>query len=645
MTGFAGWITWADSSGSARHPLKDHARRFDAALESPLAETAVHWCEGGVLLTHRQAITAPEDRGDHQPRASETAPFVLLFDGYLINRNDLIRDLHLPPAAKSWPDSALALAALEAWEEKAAARLLGDFAFALWDRAKRRLLLARDALGTRPLYYHEGEGFLAFATNPRVLLALPGVPKTLNEARFIRFLVDGLAEPGEGMYAAITPLPAAAYAVAMAGRVQTTRYWAPDFDRRLILKSDDEYVEAATALLDQAVAACLRVEGPVVSSLTGGFDSATVAITALKFLPDQRLSTITSVTAPGVPVAQRPGAFSDERPYIDAVLAQYPGIDAHFVSGSELHHWDTHWQELFLRSGVPWRNIMNLGWMVPARDTARELGARVLLTGNSGNLTLSWDGSNAVPTAVREGRWGYAWREVRASARLTGRGYLRAIWNHVVMPHLSRAAISKVSQWRGGAPVVPLSDYTALNPDFFSQPDVAAILAGLDRQQALSPTEQRRRSLAYAQSANEVVGLGRAVHGLEQRSPLADRRLLEFCFSLPDAQYRKDGISRRLVRRVMGNRLPAKVLDNTKRGFQCPEYFHRMGQQRDELAAALADLEHSPLANRLLDLPRLRKLMAEWPDSVETASPIYLTVLHRGLHYGSFFRWLEGGNR
>lgn len=645
MTGFAGWITWAEPPASAPHLLDDHSRRFDAALDSPIAEPAVHWQEGGVLLTHRQAITAPEDRGDRQPRTSDTAPFVLLFDGYLINRADLIRDLRLAADARFWPDSALALAALEAWGDQAVARLLGDFALALWDRANRRLLLARDVIGSRPVYYHQGEGFLAFATTPRALLALPGVPKTLNEARFIRYLVDAPARPGEGFYAAITPLPAAALAVATAADLRVTTYWTPDFNRRLVFKSDADYEAAARELLDQAVAACLRVEGPPVVTLTGGFDSTAVAVTALKFLPEGRLTTITSVSDPDVPVASRHGAISDERPYVEAFLERYPQVDAHFVSGSGLHHWDTHWQELFLRSGVPWRNIMNLGWMAPARDKARDLGARVLITGNLGNLTLSWDGRNAVPTAAREGRWGYALRELRAISRRTGRSFAREFWRYIVAPHLSRATLSTINQWRGGGAVVPLANYTPLNPDFLDQPDVAEMLGDYDRPQSLSPIAQRRGILAFAQSANEIIGLGRAVYGLEQRSPLADRRLLEFCFALPDSQYMQDGIPRRLVRRVVGDQLPPKVLNNTKRGFQCPEYFHRMGLQREELEAALANLEHSPLANRLLDVPRLRKLMAEWPDSAEAASPAYFAVLHRGLHYGSYFRWLEGGNR
>ncbi len=645
MTGFAGWIGWNAPGGTAVS-LGDHARRFDAALESAFAQTAKHWQQDGVLLSSRTAITAPEDRDDRQPRVAAVSPYVLLFDGYLVNREELIGDLRLSPEARLWPDSALALSALEAWGEAGIARLLGDFAVALWDRAARRLVLARDAIGTRPVYYHQGNGFTAFATTPRALLALPDVPKTLNEARFVRHLLDAPAAPDDGFYAAITPVPAASRASVTATGVRVAPYWVPDFDRRLVLKSDADYVEAATALLDQAVAACLRLEGPAVAPLTGGFDSTAIVVTALKFLPaDRRLTTITSITDPGIPLSGLPGAVGDERPYVEAFLARYPGIDAYFVSGSGLHYWDTHWREMFMRSGVPWRNIMNLGWLAPARDKARDLGARVLLSGNFGNLTFSWDGRNAVPAAARAGQWGYALREVRAAARRTGRSFAREFWRYVVAPHLPRAAVSGINRLRGRTPSEAPVNYTPVNPDWLGQADIADFLGEVERPQALSPGEQRRRIFGYTQSTSEIVGLGRAVHGLEQRNPLVDRRLLEFCFALPDDQYLQDGIPRRLARRVLAGRVPPMLLNNTRQGRQCPEYFHRMNLQREELAQTLADLEHSPLANRLLDLPRMRRLMADWPQSADRATPHYFAVLHRGLHYGSFFRWLEGGNR
>ncbi len=645
MTGFAGWIAWGAEGDAAPDLLSAHARRFAMALDSPLAEAPEHWQQDGVLFTHRASRTAPEDAADYQPRVSHDAPFLLLFDGYLANRADLIQALALPTEAAAWPDSALTLAALEKWGEGAALRLIGDFALALWDRQQRRLLLARDTGGTRPLYYHRGDGFLAFATNPRALLALPDVPRTLNEARFALHLVDGTAAPGDSFYAAIRQVPAAHYARMTATTTAVHSYWELDYHRRLSFKTDAEYINTARALLDQAVAAALRIEGPPVAALTGGLDSTAVALTALKFLPGGRLTTVTSVPDDGVPVGSRPGSYTDERPYIEALARANPGLTPLLVPASGPHHWDAHARELFLRTGVPWRNIMNLGWIGASQDRARSLGARVLLTGFVGNITLSWDGRNVLPDYVRRGRLAYPWREVRAIARRSGNGVLREIWRNILAPLLPRTVLARIAALRGQVPPLPYTDYSALHPDLLAQPQQTEVLHQFERVGAFPSAVLRRLAFENWQSSAEFVGLGRAAHGLEQRGPLGDRRLLEFCFAVPDTQYLRNGVHRRLARQVLADRLPPIVLNNPARGFQCPEYFYRMQAQRTALAETLEDLEYSPLANRLLNVPRLRALMDAWPTSAADAPPAYMAVLHRGLHYAQFLRWLEGGNR
>ena len=145
------------------------------------------------------------------------------------------------------------------------------------------------------------------------------------------------------------------------------------------------------------------------------------------------------------------------------------------------------------------------------------------------------------------------------------------------------------------------------------------------------------------QSALQATGLVRALHGFEVRDPMADRRLLEFCFSLPDSLYLQGGVTRLLARRVTADRLPGEVVNNRKRGMQCPEYLHRMSMVRPFLGERLEELEASPLAQRLLDLKRMKALLSNWPN--RPASPEHLIVLHRGLHFGAFLRWIETGRQ
>ena len=122
---------------------------------------------------------------------------------------------------------------------------------------------------------------------------------------------------------------------------------------------------------------------------------------------------------------------------------------------------------------------------------------------------------------------------------------------------------------------------------------------------------------------------------------MAARRLLEFCLSLPDSLYLKDGVSRRLARLVTADRLPTEIVNNPRRGLQCPEYLYRLNGLRPLLAEHLEQLEKSSLAGQLLDLRRMKALLSQWPS--DHWHPEYLTVLHRGLHFGQFLLWAEGG--
>ena len=133
--------------------------------------------------------------------------------------------------------------------------------------------------------------------------------------------------------------------------------------------------------------------------------------------------------------------------------------------------------------------------------------------------------------------------------------------------------------------------------------------------------------------------------GVEMRDPMADLDLLEFCFATPDDQYLRAGRTRWLARRVLADRLPPQVIDETRRGFQCPEFLHRMTLQREAIVEGVATLERSPLASRVLDIARMKRLAADWPrDAASTGFGDYGGMLNRGLHFGRFLRWIEGGN-
>src|SRR5262249_31332496 len=149
------------------------------------------------------------------------------------------------------------------------------------------------------------------------------------------------------------------------------------------------------------------------------------------------------------------------------------------------------------------------------------------------------------------------------------------------------------------------------------------------------------------QLGRDLRAMYHATYGFETRDPLADRRLLEFVLSVPEPMFRRNGVPRSFARRVLSDRLPPEILDERRRGAQGVGWFRALDGRRKDLATEIERLAASPLASRLLDVPRLKRLLAEWPKDDHAAQQReaeYRLVLARGAHVGRFVRWVEGGN-
>ena len=169
-----------------RPDAADGCARMLAAQEIYGPHHGAKWSDGTVALGRRLMRVLPEDVFDQQPLI--VARYVLVADVRLDNRDELTETLRLPTQkARTICDAAILFAAVERWDESCFEHLIGDYAFAVWDRVRQRLLLARDPLGMRPLHYHRGQKFFAFASMPKGLHALPDVPYAADEERIAEF--------------------------------------------------------------------------------------------------------------------------------------------------------------------------------------------------------------------------------------------------------------------------------------------------------------------------------------------------------------------------------------------------------------------------------------------------------------------------
>ena len=234
-------------------------------------------------LCHLRLCITPESLHEHLPMPDAAQNLVLTADARIDNRDELINELAIAETGhRVVTDSELILAAYARWGEGCPERLVGDFAFAIWDGRNQTLFCARDHFGVKPFYYHRSGRFFAFASEIRALLRLKAISGRVNETKVADFLGRTELDPTTTFYQDLLQLPAAHSMVIGHERSAIRCYWALDGSRELRLKSDDEYHEAFRAHFTRAVRDHVRSAYPIGSLLSGGLDSSSIVAVAKK---------------------------------------------------------------------------------------------------------------------------------------------------------------------------------------------------------------------------------------------------------------------------------------------------------------------------------------------------------------------------
>lgn len=637
MTALAGY--WA--SGGHDEPGAAVERMLRAqAVYAPAAPIIARL--GAVAVGRRLFRLLDEDRHDRGPMAAAGGRWTIVADARLDNRSALAETLGLAPVeASRLSDADFVARAVERWEEEAPGHIRGDFAFAAWDRSRERLLLARDHCGQRPLHFHRGAGFFAFASMPKGLHALPEVPREPDREAFIRNLAAMPEEGSATLFLGIERVPPGHLCVATAGGVRMARWWTPP---RTVLRlgRPEDYHEAVREALDRAVKTRLRgAGGAVATHLSGGLDSSAVTATAARLLAgDGKVHAFTSAPREGFAGPVGFGRFADESAHAAAVAALYPNIEHILVrtaGRSPLAALDRY---AFLYDR-PIGNLCNAVWGDAILDDAKERGLNVLLTGQMGNVSFSFTGFSRLSELLRRGRLVRLGREAAALRR--GGLRLESIAANAIGPFLPGRLWLAINRWRGRG--LDLLSYSAIAPDaaariqaeagpaFSSQPDADAFASRLR-------AVQRADIGAYQKGM-----LGG--WGIDYRDPSSDQSLIELCLSIPMDQYLRGGRARALARGAFADRLPAIVVEETRKGLQAADWYEGFDAAREAAAEQVARIADLAAAEGVFDTARMRSLVDNWPEgdwSDETVTASYRLALLRAIGTGHFLRKVLGSN-
>jgi len=538
------------------------------------------WSQPGVALSHRRlAIQDLTDAG-RQPMLFGSQ--VLTYNGELYNHERLRAALPGPWASSGDTEVLLRLLATEG--SACLTRLVGMFAFASWDTQAKRLLLARDRLGIKPLYYRLLPDGIAFASELKALMLL-GTPE-IDPSAVRDFLFHGYVPAPKTIYRGICKLPAAHTLTWQAGRVTIERYWNPS--SAIVERSADETVRQLDALLGEVVPQHTVSDVPVGVFLSGGIDSALTAY----YLDAPRTYTLAfeaGARSEADAARQVAAHLSTEHLELMAPQSNFAGA---------LDQMPALFDEPFGDSAA-WSNYLI------AQFARREV--TVALSGEGGDEIFC----------------GYPryWSRIGARSNLLNRSLAR------YLPPLSRLASS---MQRHG--YVGLAAYAAALGGMTAQ-QIDAVLAPSWREpeydylwfyrqfwrEDLQPLAQLRwldLNTDLAEGLLTKVDRTSMAHSLEVRPPLLDHRLVEFMLSV-DPKLLVDERRRRgklLVRRLMEPRLPPNHLNRPKSGFGLP--VHRWLKQHPALL-------HDAV-RRLMDRGVLQQAVG-----VEFRRAWYLLVLDR----------------
>lgn len=590
--------------GGACH--EEHLMAMRDALWHRGPDDAGIRCDGPVGLAHRRLSILDLSPAGHQPMCNEDGTVWVVFNGEIYNYVELAQPLRARGHVfRSQSDTEVLV---HLWEDEGPAmlqRLNGMFAIVVWDARTRTMFVARDRIGIKPVYYHDGPGLFAVASEVKALLAHPAIPTAMDRHGLADYFFAGAPLGSRTMFDGIRQLPPAHALTVTDQGAQVARWWDVRYAYRHGVSPDDRLAELGT-LVDDAVRIHCRSDADVGCHLSGGLDSSLVASLAARHRG--RMDAF-SVRFGG-------GAFYDELPYAAAV-AEAMGARHHIVTpeaadlgrllGALTYHQD-----------VPIPDTAGFSYYAVSRLAAGHV--KVALTGHGGDevfggypaqfqtafgTTSMFDLSKrpaAGPGPGRRRLWDLLRREGldgvrrRMHARATTLPGVDGEWvrQHCgpvpgAHPLLARGFVRSVRDYS------PVDEYLrpfreAPTDDLFDR----CLYHDLVQYLPTLLMKEDRASMAVS---------------IESRVPLLDYRIIEYMATVPSAEKVPGRVPKALLRKVAEQHVPARVVardDKTPFPVPLQEWFGReLRPMAERILRSEASLERGIFAPAVLRDPAL----------------------------------------
>lgn len=548
-------------------PASEHTGfRLRDALRHRGGDREGTWIDGPVLLGCQLLSINSESKAELQPFGNDVVR--LVFDGRLDNRDDLLEELGgAPDLNADSPDAAFLMAAYRRHGTSFVARLKGDFALGLFDIQRRQLIIGRDVIGIKPLYYSRFGNTFLFASEIKAILAHPQVSAKPDEAKLARFLADGCSGPPDGatFFNGISSLPPAHFATLDRSGFSVSRYWEFDANPVVAGRTFDEYVDEFRNHFRTAVLRRLRSAKPVGVFVSGGLDSSSV------FAVADREGRVEEAHSPVIGIALTSGnGLTSEEPEELTFLSDLERESGarmdrrrfnspDFLTACRRAVWnveapllDTHWP----------RQHDAFRFMAAARDA----GATVVLTGDWSEIVLG--GQGYLVDLVRHWRLPTVRRHLMEYPRWMHESVPNEFGRRLVFDLLRYSLPESLLQWRRALRrrrlITGSSTIGQIAGSLGTPLPSKSGGSRKTRSSSVHATVLRNRLIAgptalFLEAVNKIG----SAHQLELGFPFLDSDLLTFLANTPGEIQTQGGVPRALLRESMRGVLPESLRRRT----------------------------------------------------------------------------------
>jgi asparagine synthase (glutamine-hydrolysing) len=524
------------------------------------------YSDRGIAVVFRAFSTTEEPALERQPLISPSGA-VITWDGRLDNREELVSALD-GFASRAESDAAIVGAAYERWKAGCFGRLVGDWAVSIWNPDERSLLLARDFVGAKHLYYSMERNTVRWSTTLNLLVT--GRDLTLDE-EYIAGWISSYPRSHLTPYTEVHSVPPACFLRFTPEGHVLKKYWEFDGTKRIRYRSDSEFEEHFLALFEQSVRRRIRSNTPVLAELSGGMDSTAI------------VSMVDRVTAhsSGTPRIDTVSYYDDsepnwdERPFFAKIEERRGRTGLHVNVGAPPLE-ETSDDDMMFWPGSRRRPSIMVEWMSCH-------GHRILLSGIGGDEVLG-----GVPTPIPE------LEDLLARAKFAALAHRLKVWALVQRKpwiYLFHDAVT------GFLPPMLRLVPEHKRPAFWLQPAFTrhhrVALSNLDGrwrifgalpsfQENLSALDRLQRQLAATELCAE--------HSYEKRYPFLDRDLLEFLYAIPREQLVRPSERRSLMRRALRGIVPDEILNRKRKAYVTRSPLAVIARQREQLMTSRSGL-------------------------------------------------------